>query len=87
MCSFNGSRDRSTIDMNTAIYIFVFDEINLMTHLGFDFQQSVAYETVEIPCKPTHPNISVSLSLQGSGPVNVDNTYIKFNPKVIHISV
>jgi len=82
VCSFNDTQDQSAIDTNTAIYIFVFDEIHLMTHLGFDFQQSVAYKTAEIPCKPTHPNISVSLSLQGRGPVNVDNTYIKFNPKV-----
>ena len=58
-----------------------------MTQEGFDFQQSVAYKTAEIPCKPTHPNISVSLTLQGKGPVEVDNTFIKFNPKVIYINI
>jgi len=82
VCSFNDSHDHSAIDTSTPIYVFVFDEIHLMTQEGFDFQQSVAYKTAEIPCKPTHPNISVSLTLQGKGPVEVDNTFIKFNPKV-----
>ena len=87
MCSFNDSHDHSAIDTSTPIYVFVFDEIHLMTQEGFDFQQSVAYKTAEIPCKPTHPNISVSLTLQGKGPVEVDNTFIKFNPKVIYINI
>ena len=67
--------------------IYVFDEIHLLTHSGFDFQQSVQYETAEIPCTPTHPNVSVSLSLQGRGPVNVDNKYITFSPKVNQIQI
>ena len=49
---------------------------------GFDFQQSVQYETAEIPCKPTHPDTTVSLRLQGRGPVNIDNKYITYSPKV-----
>ena len=83
MCNFNGSNDLRSIDSNTNIHIYVFDEIHLLTHSGFDFQQSVQYETAEIPCTPTHPNVSVSLSLQGRGQVNVDNKYITFSPKVI----
>lgn len=82
VCSFNGSKDLRSIDSNTGIHIYVFDEIHLLTHSGFDFQQSVQYETAEIPCTPTHPNVTVSLSLQGRGPVNVDNKYITFSPKV-----
>ena len=49
---------------------------------GFDFQQSVQYETAQIPCRPTHPDVSVSLSLDGRGPVTVDNKYITYSPKV-----
>ena len=52
---------------------------------GFDFQQSVQYETAEIPCRPTHPDVSVSLSLHGRGPVTIDNKYITYSPKVTAI--
>ena len=38
-------------EFNTEVYIYVFDEINLLTHSGFDFQQSVAYKSAEIPCR------------------------------------
>ena len=56
--------------------------INLFYFSGFDFQQSVQFETAAIPCGPTHPNVSVSLSLQGRGAVKVDNKYITYSPKV-----
>ena len=56
--------------------------INLFYFSGFDFQQSVQFETAAIPCGPTHPNVSVSLSLQGRGEVAVDNKYITYSPKV-----
>ena len=98
MCSFNGAEDLQSIDSATSIHIYVFDEVHLLTHsgnagrrggrdvtgvcLGFDFQQSVQYETAEIPCRPTHPDVSVSLSLAGRGPVNIDNKYITYSPKV-----
>ena len=52
---------------------------------GFDFQQSVQYETAQIPCRPTHPDVSVSLSLHGRGPVTIDNKYITYSPKVTAI--
>ena len=82
MCSFNDSRDLQSIDSATRIHLYVWDEIHLLTNAGFDFQQSVQYETAEIPCRPTHPNVTVALSLEGRGAVNIDNKYITFNPKV-----
>ena len=51
VCSFNDSQDRISPESNTKVYIFVFDEINLLTHSGFDFQQSVAYKSAQIPCR------------------------------------
>lgn len=56
--------------------------INPVYFSGFDFQQSVQFETAAIPCGPTHPNVTVSLSLQGRGAVKVDNKYITYSPKV-----
>lgn len=82
VCSFNESRDITAQESSAKIYIFVFDSIHLLTNTGFDFQQSVAYKSADIPCRPTHPNVSVSLTLEGKGPVNLDNTFIKFNPQV-----
>ena len=32
--------------------------------------------------RPTHPDISVSLTLQGKGKVDMDNEFIKFDPQV-----
>ena len=83
VCSFNGSKDLRCIDSNTNIHIYVFDDIHLLKRSGFDFQQSVQYETAEIQCTPTHPNVSVSLFLQGRGLLNVDDKYITFSLKVI----
>ena len=51
VCSFNDSQDRISPESNSKVYIFVFDEINLLTHSGFDFQQSVAYKSAQIPCR------------------------------------
>ena len=51
VCSFDDSQDRSSPESNTEVYIYVFDEINLLTHSGFDFQQSVAYKSAQIPCR------------------------------------
>ena len=51
VCSFNDSVDRATAEANTDIYLYVFDSIHLLTHSGFDFQQSVAYKSAEIPCR------------------------------------
>ena len=48
----------------------------------FDFQQSVAYKTAEIPCRPTHPTVNISLALEGRGPVPLDSEHITFDPKV-----
>ena len=51
VCRFNDSQDTSTTENNDHIYIFVFDSIHLLTQSGFDFQQSVAYKSAEIPCR------------------------------------
>ena len=59
ICSFNGSSDLQAIDQNTAIHVYVYDEVNLLTHSGFDFQQSVQFQTATIPCTPTHPGNGV----------------------------
>ena len=32
--------------------------------------------------RPTHPDISVSLTLQGKGKVDMENEFIKFDPQV-----
>ena len=55
VCSFNDSQDRISPESNSKVYIFVFDEINLLTHSGFDFQQSVAYKSAQIPCRWVAP--------------------------------
>ena len=60
----------------------LYELINPVYFSGFDFQQSVQFETAAIPCGPTHPNVTVSLSLQGRGAVKVDNKYITYSPKV-----
>ena len=51
VCRFNDSQDARTEENNDHIYIFVFDSIHLLTQSGFDFQQSVAYKSAEIPCR------------------------------------
>ena len=51
VCSFNDSRDLGAAESNTRLYVYVWDSIHLMTHSGFDFQQSVAYKSAEIPCR------------------------------------
>lgn len=51
ICSFNDSLDLGAAESNTRLYVFVWDSIHLMTHSGFDFQQSVAYKSAEIPCR------------------------------------
>ena len=55
ICSFDGSSDLQAIDLNTAIHVYVYDEVHLLTHSGFDFQQSVQFQTATIPCTTTHP--------------------------------
>ena len=69
--------------MNTAIHVYVYDEVHLLTQEagGFDFQQSVQYQTAAIPCTPTHPDVTVQLELKGRGAVAVDNKYIPYNPR------
>ena len=42
VCSFNDSMDRATAEANTDIYLYMFDSIHLLTHSGFEFQQSVS---------------------------------------------
>ena len=51
VCSFNDSQDLGAVESNTRLYVYVWDSIHLMTHSGFDFQQSVAYKSAEIPCR------------------------------------
>ena len=68
--------------MEVNIIIQFVNNVTKYLTLGFDFQQSVQYETAEIPCRPTHPNVSMSLTLQGRGPVHIDNKYITYSPKV-----
>ena len=51
VCSFNDTEDLGAVESNTRLYVFVWDSIHLMTHSGFDFQQSVAYKSAEIPCR------------------------------------
>ena len=60
VCSYNDSQDRSSPESNTEVYIFVFDEINLLTNSGFDFQQSVAYKSAQIPCRWFFAYIGIS---------------------------
>ena len=81
ICSFNGSSDLQAIDLNTAIHVYVFDDRNLLTHSGFDFQQSVQFQTATIPCTTTHPDVKVQLEVEGRGPVAVDNKLISFSPR------
>lgn len=84
ICSFNGTKDFTSIDNSTRLHIYVYDESHLLTHPNddFDFQQFVQYETAVIPCTPTHPNVTVTLIKQGSGPIKLDNQYITYSPKV-----
>ena len=51
ICSFNDTEDLGAEESNTRLYVYVWDSIHLMTHSGFDFQQSVAYKSAEIPCR------------------------------------
>jgi len=82
ICSFNGSSDLQAIDQNTAIHVYVYDEVHLLTHSGFDFQQSVQFQTATIPCTPTHPDVKIQLEREGHGPVAIDNKLISFSPRV-----
>ena len=82
ICSFDGSSDLQAIDLNTAIHVYVYDEVHLLTHSGFDFQQSVQFQTATIPCTTTHPDVKVQLELEGRGPVAIDNKHISFSPRV-----
>jgi len=81
ICSFDGSSDLQAIDLNTAIHVYVYDEVHLLTHSGFDFQQSVQFQTATIPCTPTHPDVKIQLEREGR-PVAVDNKLISFSPRV-----
>jgi len=81
-CSFNDTRDNTSINANTLIHMYVYDEYHLLTHDDFDFQQFVQYETAVIPCMTTHPNVTVELKRRGKGVIVPDNKYIRFNPKV-----
>ena len=74
ICSFDGSSDLQAIDLNTAIHVYVYDEVHLLTHSGFDFQQSVQFQTATIPCTPTHPDVKIQLEREGRSVV-VDNKF------------
>ena len=41
MCSFNGTEDLTSIDNNTALHVYVYDQVHLLTREDFDFQQFV----------------------------------------------
>ena len=51
LCSFVDSQDLEAAEATDHLYIYVFDSKNLLVHTGFDFIQSVAYKSAEIPCR------------------------------------
>ena len=51
LCSFVENEDLEAEEATDHLYIFVFDSKNLLVHSGFDFIQSVAYKSAEIPCR------------------------------------
>ena len=38
VCSFNGTEDLTSIDNNTALHVYVYDQVHLLTREDFDFQ-------------------------------------------------
>jgi hypothetical protein len=41
VCNFNGTKDLTSIDNNTALHMYVYDQVHLLTREGFDYQQFV----------------------------------------------
>jgi hypothetical protein len=53
VCSFNGTEDLTSIDNNTALHMYVYDQVHLLTREDFDFQQFVqVYRTTTLLMAP-----------------------------------
>eukprot|EP00094_Tigriopus_californicus_P001194 TCALIF_01156-PA protein Name:"Similar to FLT1 Vascular endothelial growth factor receptor 1 (Homo sapiens)" AED:0.09 eAED:0.09 QI:607/0.8/0.66/1/0.8/0.66/6/0/928 len=81
ICTYNGTVDTSSIDNSSSVHLYVDDGKHLMKNSGMDFLQAVQYETLILPCQPTHPEVNVTLIREGSGTVQMDK-FVSFDPKV-----
>jgi hypothetical protein len=81
-CTYNGTVDISSIDNSSHVHLYVEDDAHLLKQAGVDFLQAVQSQSLVLPCQPTHPDVNVTLFREGSGPVNMDNKVVSFDPKV-----
>ncbi|XP_047004974.1 vascular endothelial growth factor receptor 3 isoform X4 [Schistocerca americana] len=82
-CLFDNNSEK-----NTSIYLYVKDTKNLLTYSDEFFApiHGMQYQDIVIPCKPTHPEVKVTLCHDGDEKVHVgendDLGVIRYDQKV-----
>ncbi|XP_049938110.1 vascular endothelial growth factor receptor 1-like isoform X3 [Schistocerca serialis cubense] len=82
-CLFDNNSEK-----NTSIYLYVKDMKNLLTYSDEVFRliHGMQYQDIVIPCKPTHPEVKVTLCHNGDEKVHVgendDLGVIRYDQKV-----
>ena len=65
VCSFNGTEDLTSIDNNTALHVYVYDQVHLITREDFDFQQFVQVNSRIFGVEKKTPFLWLSAVCQG----------------------
>ena len=84
VCTYDGTGpDTSSPDNSTRVHLYVEDGRHLMVSSGVEMLQFVQSARAVLPCRPTSPQVNVTLHKEGEDePVVMGKGGVTFDPRV-----